>query len=80
MANTINYQTYFNDNQWTVYEIQSDQEIAHFDVNEEAIEYATFLNMGGAFDGYTPQFIFNETEEPAYNIESFEIKFEDIED
>ena len=77
MANTINYQTYFNDNQWTVYEIQSDLEIAHFDLNEDAIDYATFLNMGGAFDGYTPQFIFNESNS-TYNIENFNINFEEI--
>lgn len=79
MANTINYQTYFNDNQWTVYEIQSDLEIAHFDLNEDAIDYATFLNMGGAFDGYTPQFIFNEANS-TYNIENFNINFEEIDD
>lgn len=80
MANTINYQTYFNDNQWTVYEIQSDQEIAHFDLNEDAIDYATFLNMGGGFDGYTPQFIFNGIDQEQYNIENFNVEFNFIED
>ena len=55
----IKHQTYFDNGKWTVYEIETDQEIAFFDHNEDALEYCQFLNLGGAFDGYTPRFMFN---------------------
>ena len=80
MSNTINYQTYYNNNEWTVCEVETEHEIAHFDENVDASEYCTFLNLGGGFDGYTPQFIFNGVDNEDYNIENFDINIDFIED
>ena len=35
MSNTINYQTYYNNNEWTVCEVETEYEIAHFEENGE---------------------------------------------
>ena len=45
---------------WSVIETSSRFIIRDFDFEEEAIEYATFLSSGGAFDGATPAFILSK--------------------
>lgn len=43
-----------------VYEKATDQIIEYFFFEDEAADYALFLNKGGAFDGFTPPFILKE--------------------
>lgn len=42
---------------WYVQEIASDQIVAEFFFEEDAIELVKFLTNGGAFAGFTPAFI-----------------------
>lgn len=63
----IKYQTYFNDGKWVICEINTDKEIAYFNESSKAQEYCEFLNLGGVFDGYTPNFFMRDG--PFYNVE-----------
>ena len=49
-----------NDFIWCVMEDKTDQLIKAFAFEDEAEDYAEFLNDGGAFDGFTPSFILRE--------------------
>ena len=46
-----------NDYMWEVYENASEHVIDIFYFEDEAMEYAEFLEDGGAFDGFTPTFV-----------------------
>lgn len=43
-----------------VYEHATEQIIDYFFFQDDALDYALFLNKGGAFDGFTPKFILKE--------------------
>lgn len=43
-----------------VYENATDQIIEYFFFEDEALDYALFLNKGGAFDGFTPAYVLKE--------------------
>lgn len=45
---------------WCVMERTTDQMIDAFLFNDDALEYANFLERGGAFSGWTPSFILRE--------------------
>lgn len=47
---------------WSVYEKNTDKIIKKFFFEEDAIEYAKFLEFGGGFSGWTPNFILTKTE------------------
>jgi hypothetical protein len=60
MKNLYNYYPEFNDNDellWMVYEQTSDQIVAQFFFEEDAEELCKFLEKGGGFAGFTPNFI-----------------------
>jgi len=42
---------------WIIQEIQTEHVIAKFYFEDDALEYLRFLEYGGAFDGYTPEFM-----------------------
>ena len=46
-----------NDYMWEVYENASEHVIDTFYFEDDATEYAEFLEAGGAFDGFTPAFV-----------------------
>lgn len=50
---------------WCVIENNTEQLIQAFAFEDEAEEYAEFLNEGGAFDGFTPSFILREVAIPS---------------
>jgi hypothetical protein len=45
---------------WCVMENQTEQLIQAFGFEEDALEYANFLEDGGAFAGFTPSFVLRE--------------------
>jgi len=45
---------------WCVMETKTEQLIQAFEFEDEAEEYAEFLENGGAFSGFTPSFILRE--------------------
>ncbi len=45
---------------WCVMEKKTEQLIKAFEFEEDALDYANFLESGGAFDGFTPSFILRE--------------------
>lgn len=45
---------------YCVYEMETRQIIECFYFFDDALKYEKFLNMGGAFDGFTPEFMLNE--------------------
>lgn len=49
-----------NDFLWSVIETQTGQVIESYVFEEEAENYAEFLNAGGAFNGFTPSFVLRE--------------------
>jgi len=60
MKNLYSYYPEFNDNDellWMVYEQTSDQIVAQFFFEEDAEELCKFLEKGGGFAGFTPNFI-----------------------
>lgn len=60
-----------------VYENATEQIIDYFFFEDEATDYALFLNKGGAFNGFTPKFILKEVEIP---MEDYDVnrKFNDF--
>ena len=65
-----------NDFFWGVAEMQTEQIIDTFFFQEDAVEYATFLEKGGAFAGFTPSFILTEVKIPESLDESFSREFD----
>lgn len=45
---------------WEVYEVSSEQVVGRFYFEEDAVAQAEFMEDGGAFDGFTPQFMLRE--------------------
>lgn len=60
MKKLYTYYPEFDDNEdvvWLVDEISTDQVVAEFWFEEDAAEFAKFLESGGGFAGFTPSFI-----------------------
>lgn len=53
----MNYKIFSNETKHTVVETTTMQEIRVFQEKDEAKNLMRFLNLGGAFDGWTPRFI-----------------------
>jgi hypothetical protein len=53
----VNYKIFSNETEHTVVETTTMQEIRVFQEKDEAKNLMRFLNLGGAFDGWTPRFI-----------------------
>jgi hypothetical protein len=54
----MNYKIINNsDNLFNVIETATSQIIKSFEDQKEAKDYMRFLNLGGAFDGFTPSFL-----------------------
>ena len=49
-----------NDFMWEVYEAPTERVIDSFFFEEDAVRYAKFLESGGGFNGWTPNFILTE--------------------
>ena len=45
---------------WCVMENKTEQLIKAFEFEEDALDYANFLESGGGFDGFTPTFVLRE--------------------
>lgn len=52
-----NYYIKFSDNKHCVVESATDQHIKSFGTRKEANVFRDFLNSGGGFDGWTPEFV-----------------------
>lgn len=55
------------DYDWCVVEKSTTQIIKTFDFSEDADNYCSFLNNGGAFDGSTPSFVLRSVAVKAIN-------------
>jgi hypothetical protein len=53
----VNYKIFSNETKHTIVETTTMQEIRVFQEKDEAKNLMRFLNLGGAFDGWTPRFI-----------------------
>ena len=54
----VNYDIVINEDfSWSVLELQTDQIIDTFFFEDDAKDYAKFLDRGGGFDGWTPSFM-----------------------
>ena len=62
---------------WYVYEKISEQIVAEFFFEDDAVDYTLFLNKGGAFDGFTPKYILTEIKYPNHK-EVLNKKFESL--
>jgi len=61
----MNYKIITNQSSlFDVIETGTQQTICTFDLYKEAKDYMRFLNLGGAFDGYTPSFLLKNTRLP----------------
>jgi hypothetical protein len=60
-----------------VYEHATEQVIDYFFFEDDAVDYAIFLNKGGAFDGFTPAYILKDYPVPKDKA-SINKKFENI--
>ena len=47
---------------WVIFEVKTEQVIQLFLFEDDAREYLSFLEVGGAFAGYTPGFMLRETQ------------------
>ena len=45
---------------WEVFEVASEQVVGRWYFEEDAIAQAEFMESGGAFEGFTPQFMLRE--------------------
>ena len=57
----------YDDFTWCVYEKETKQIIKAFDFSEDAEQYCSFLNKGGAFAGNTPTFVLRSVAVKAIN-------------
>lgn len=58
------YYPEFDENEdvvWLVNEKTTEQIVGEFWFEEDAVEFATFLERGGGFSGFTPAFILKKT-------------------
>lgn len=46
---------------WNVYEKTTNQVVKSFWFEDDAVEYARFLDTGGGFNGFTPAFVIKKT-------------------
>lgn len=53
----MNYDISRMNNDFVVLEKQTGYNIKAFSSQKKAFEYCCFLNSGGAFDGFTPEFV-----------------------
>lgn len=53
----MNYDIHRSNNKFVVFETATNYNIKSFDSRKKAFEYCCFLNSGGGFDGFTPEFI-----------------------
>jgi len=53
----MNYKIVEKDKKFLVIETKTDQIIDQYNTRQEAKERLRFLNLGGAFDGFSPSFI-----------------------
>lgn len=53
----MNYDVVRSKNKFLVMEKQTGYNIKYFDSQKKAFEYCCFLNSGGSFDGFTPEFM-----------------------
>lgn len=53
----MNYSVKKNKKAWAVFELQTKQFVRSFSTKKEAIDCVSFMNGGGAFDGFTPSFV-----------------------
>jgi hypothetical protein len=53
----MNYKIVEKDKKFLVIETKTDQVIDQYNTRQEAKEQLRFLNLGGAFDGFSPSFI-----------------------
>lgn len=65
----------FGETVWAIYETASSQVIRTFPLESEARKHAKFLNLGGAFSGFTPTFMLTEYTEKNDLDESFSLEF-----
>jgi len=71
-----NYDIVLNEDfSWSVFENQTDLVIETFFFQDDAEDYAQFLNNGGAFDGWTPYFMMNSTKNSLDINEIFDAEF-----
>ena len=59
---------------WIVFEESTNSVVAEFFFEDDAREYATFLDNGGGFAGFTPRFILTKVPKPDIN-EAFLAEF-----
>jgi len=77
MKNLYRYYPEFNDSEellWIVHETVSDQIVAQFFFEEDAVELCSFLESGGGFAGFTPSFILQRVPIPDIN-QTFQAEF-----
>lgn len=77
MKKQYTYYPEFNANDellWLVFEESTSQVVAEFFFEDDAQEYATFLDNGGGFAGFTPRFILTKVPKPDIN-EAFLAEF-----
>lgn len=60
---------------WVVYEHSTEQVVRKHYFEEDAKEYARFINRGGAFSGFTPSFMLIEFETKSDVNDKFEKEF-----
>lgn len=53
----MNYDILRSNNKFVVFEKATSYNIKSFDSQKKAFEYCCFLNSGGGFDGFSPEFI-----------------------
>lgn len=58
---TMNYKVVDTKNGFKVEEKATGYTVRMFDTKDQAKKYMKFLNLGGGFDGWTPQFILNNS-------------------
>jgi hypothetical protein len=71
-----NYEVVVNEDfSLSVFETQTFHIIETFFFQDDAEDYAFFLNYGGAFDGWTPYFMLNSTKNSLDINEIFDAEF-----
>lgn len=63
MSDMTNYNIFVDDEfRWCIYEQKTEHVVASFFFQDDALDYMEFLEDGGAFDGWTPEFIIRKVE------------------
>ena len=75
MTEKLSYTYYPEDEVWKIHETKTNHIVGEYFFEDDAIEQMNFLEKGGGFDGFTPDFMIKKINSKIELDEAFTIEF-----